>query len=261
MEMTSYKPGTPSWVDLGTVDPDAAARFYGTLFGWHVQDSQPETGGYRIAELRAKPVAGIGPLMQDQTAMGVPPHWSTYVATADADATAKAVAAAGGQTFMAPFDVMDIGRMGVFADPTGASFGVWQAAKFIGAGIVNESNSLCWNELQTRDPDKAIPFYASVFGWTANTQPMGMSSYTEWQLDGRTVGGMMPMDENFPAQVPPHWEVYFAVDDADATVAKARELGAAVYVEPQDVPPGRFAVLADPQGAVFSVIRLTVPLD
>lgn len=257
MEMTSYKPGTPSWVDLGTTDIDAAATFYGTLFGWQVQDSPPETGGYRMAELRDRPVAGIGPLMQQ----GVPAHWSTYIATADADATAKAVAAAGGQTFMAPFDVMDIGKMGVFADPTGAPFGVWQAVKFAGAGIVNESNALCWNELQTRDPGKALPFYSSVFGWTANTQPMGASSYTEWQLDGKTVGGMMPMDDNFPADVPPHWEVYFAVDDADATVAKAQELGGTVYLPPQDVPPGRFAVLGDPQGAVFAVIKLTAPVE
>jgi predicted enzyme related to lactoylglutathione lyase len=257
MEMTSYKPGTPSWVDLGTTDPNAAAEFYGPLFGWTVQESQPNTGGYRIAELRGKPVAGIGPLMQGQIDMGVPPNWSTYIATADADATGKAVAAAGGQTYMAPFDVMDVGKMGVFADPTGAAFGVWQAGTHLGAGIVNEPNTLCWNELQTREPDSAIPFYRDVFGWSANTQPMGPSSYTEWQLEGKTVGGMMAMDENFPAEVPPHWEVYFAVDDTDATVKKAQDLGANVLVQPQDVPPGRFAVLQDPHGAVFAVIKLT----
>src|ERR1700743_630661 len=111
MEKTSYQPGTPSWVDLSSPDPDASAAFYGDLFGWQVHPAMPDAGGYRMAELRGLPVAGIGPQMQQ----GMPPAWTTYVSTADADATAKAVTAAGGQTFMPPMDVMDVGRMGVFA--------------------------------------------------------------------------------------------------------------------------------------------------
>ncbi|HEY3749447.1 MAG TPA: VOC family protein [Pseudonocardiaceae bacterium] len=253
MEMTTYQPGTPSWVDLSTPDVSAAAEFYGTLFGWQVQDSMAEAGGYRLADLRGKPVAGIGPQMQP----GMPPAWATYIATADADATAKAVNEAGGQTLMAPMEVMDVGTMAVFTDPTGAAFAVWQAGQHIGAGIVDEPGSLSWNELTTRQPEAAIPFYRDVFGWDSVTHDMGGTPYTEWLLDGRgSVGGMMPMDDSFPAEVPAHWAVYFAVADADATVAKATELGGAVVVPPTDIPQGRFAMLVDPQGAAFNVIRL-----
>jgi predicted enzyme related to lactoylglutathione lyase len=252
MEMTSYPPGTPSWVDLGTSDVSAAAAFYGGLFGWEVRDSLPDAGGYRLAELRGKPVAGLGPQMQP----GMPPMWSTYIATADADATAKAVRDAGGQTFVPPMDVMDVGRMAVFADPSGAAFGVWQAGSHLGAGLVNEPNTLCWNELATRDPDAVIPFYRDVFGWEANTQEMGGMAYTEWQRNGKTVAGMMPMGDNFPAEVPSYWGLYFAVADADATAAKVTELGGRVHQPPMDIPVGRFALVADPQGAMFSVIKL-----
>lgn len=253
MEMSSYPPGTPSWVDLSTSDPSAAAEFYGGLFGWHVNESLPEAGGYRLADLRSRPVAGIGPQMQP----GLPPMWATYIATADADATAKAVADAGGQTFVPPMDVMDVGRMGVFADPGGAAFGVWQAGSHKGAGLVNEPNTLCWNELATRNPDDVVKFYRDVFGWEANTQQMGDQSYTEWQLGGNTIGGMLPMGTNFPAEVPSYWGIYFAVADTDATAAKVTELGGTVHQPPMDIPVGRFALVADPQGAMFSVIKLS----
>lgn len=252
MEMTSYQPGTPSWVDLSVPDPNAAVDFYGTLFGWQVPEAMPDTGGYRIAEVRGLPVAGIGPQMQQ----GMPPVWTTYVATADADATAKAVTEAGGQTLVAPMDVMDIGRMAVFADPTGAVVSAWQAGNFAGARLVNEPVSLSWNELATREPEPAIAFYRAVFGWDARTTEMGPTSYTEWLLDGRSVAGMMPMDDSFPAEVPAHWRVYFAVADADATVARTTELGGTVFMEPMDIPQGRFAALGDPQGAMFNVIAL-----
>lgn len=252
MEMTSYKQGTPSWVDLGSPDPQGAVEFYTSLFGWTAEESMPGSGGYRLVTLRGKPVVGIGPQMQPG-----PPFWTTYIATDDIEATASAVAAAGGNTFMVPMEVMDVGKMAVFADPTGAAFGVWQAGTHLGAGIVNEPNALCWNELNTRTSEAAIPFYANVFGWVANTAPMGGTTYTEWQLDGRTVGGMIQMDDNFPPDVPSHWLSYFAVDDTDATVAKVTQLGGSVMVPPTDIPPGRFAVVADPHGAVFAVIKTT----
>lgn len=252
MEMTSYQSGTPSWVDLSVPDPAAAADFYGTLFDWQVPEGAPEGGGYRIAMLRGLPVAGIGPQMRQ----GMPPVWMTYVATDDVDATAKAVSDAGGQTFMAPMDVLDAGRMTVFADPTGAVVSAWQAGQHKGAGLVDEPGSLSWNELATREPEAAVAFYRAVFGWDARTTDMGAATYTEWLVDGRSVGGMMPMDDSFPADVPAHWRVYFAVADADATVAKATELGGTVFMEPMDIPQGRFAALGDPQGAMFNVIAL-----
>lgn len=256
MEMSSYPPGTPSWVDLSTPDPTAAAAFYGVLFGWDVREPAPEAGGYRLCDLRGRAVAGIGPQMQP----GMPPVWATYIATADADATAKAVQDAGGQVLVAPIDVMTVGRMSVCSDSTGAVFGAWQARDHIGAGLVNEPNTMCWNELVTRQPEIAVPFYRDVFGWEAKTTDAGGMPYTEWQIGGRTIGGMMPMGDMYPADTPPHWGVYFAVADADATVAKLTELGGAVYQPPMDIPPGRFAAVADPQGAMFSVIQLTAQL-
>jgi hypothetical protein len=252
VEKTAYEPGTPSWVDLSTPDVDAAARFYSGLFGWDPVDQGAEFGGYRMCQLRGKSVAGMGPQMQP----GMPPVWTSYVAVEDADVAAKAVTTAGGQVFAEPMDIPSSGRMAIFADPTGAAFGVWQAGGFAGAELVNEPGTVCWNELTTRQADSAAAFYHAVFGWQADNRQMGPMTYTEWNSGGRSIGGMMPMDESWPAAVPAHWMVYFAVDDTDATAAKAAELGGQVSVPPTDIPPGRFAVLNDPQGAVFSVLKM-----
>ena len=156
-----------------------------------------------------------------------------------------------------PMDVTDIGRMAVFVDPTGAAFGIWQPKTFAGADLVNEPNSLCWNEVLTRDADTNKAFYSAVFGWEGRPPAFegAPETYTVWELDGKQVGGMMQMtDEYFPAEIPPHWGVCFAVADCDATVAKARELGATVTNEPMDMPIGRFAGLIDLQGASFTVM-------
>lgn len=250
MEMTSYEPGTPSWVDLGTPDIPVARKFYTELFGWQIHDAGPDAGGYCMAYLRDKPVAGLGPQQNPG-----PPYWTTYISVADADATAAAVSAAGGQVFMPPMDVFTFGRMAVFADAGGAPFAVWQPGEHIGAGLTVEPGTLCWNELNTREPDKAKAFYAAVFGWGAGEQ-QGSPAYTEWTNNGRTVAGMITMDESWPPGVPSHWMTYFAVADADQSVARVTELGGQVRVPPTDIPPGRFAVVADPAGAVFSVIAL-----
>ncbi len=252
MEMTSYKPGTPSWVDLGSPNIDESAAFYGGVFGWEMPEGPPEAGGYRMCLLRGKPVAGLGAQMQPD----IPPYWTTYVSVSDVDATVKAVESAGGQVLMPTMDVLTAGRMAVFADPTGAPFSVWQPGDHIGSSYVNEPGSLSWNELATRNPDQAIVFYSEVFGWTADAQQMGDMSYTTWLLDGAPVGGMMPMGDMFPQEVPPHWSIYFAVEDADATVAKITSLGGSVIAPPTDIPQGRFAAVRDPHGATFSVIAL-----
>lgn len=251
MQIDSYEPGTPSWVDLGSPDPAAAAAFYSGLFGWELVDQGPDAGGYRMAYLRGRPVAGLGPQQQPG-----PPYWTTYVSVPDADAVAKGVRAAGGQVYLDPMDVLDVGRMGVFADPTGAAFAVWQPRSHIGAGIVNEPGAMCWNELATRDPAVAKAFYPAVLGWTPADQEVGAVNYTEWRLGDRTIAGMMPMDDRWPAEMPPHWMVYFAVEDADDSAARAEQLGGTVVVPPTDIPPGRFAVLQDPHGATFSIIRM-----
>lgn len=248
---TEYKPGTPSWVDLGSPDLDASRRFYGQLFGWAPQIAEaPEAGGYTLFTKGGEQVAGLGPLFMPEQ----PPAWSTYVTTADADATAAKVTAAGGTVVVAPMDVMDAGRMGVFRDPTGAHISVWQPKEHRGAGLVNEPGSFTWNELATRDVEKAKQFYEAVFGWDAHTSKTEMGEYTEFKLDGNSIAGMMDITGRVPDAVPANWAVYFAVSDCDATVKQVKELGGSVVMEPTTIPQGRFAFLIDPQGAPFSVI-------
>jgi len=251
MEIEEYEHGVPSWVDLSAPDLPAARAFYGDLFGWDVPEGPPEAGGYSLALVRGKPVAGIGPQMNPDA----PPAWMTYVNVDDADKVAAAVVSAGGQMLVPPMDVMDVGRMGILADPAGAVVGIWQPRTHKGALIVNEPNTLCWNELVTTDIPGATAFYASVFGWAA--EPLGdPPAYYEWRLGGRTIGGLMAKPAEMPAEVPPHWGTYFAVVDTDRTVERIRELGGAVMMGPTDIEPGRFAVAADPAGATFNVIAL-----
>ncbi|MGZ4727394.1 MAG: VOC family protein [Acidimicrobiales bacterium] len=251
MEMTAYAPGTPCWIDLGTPDADGAAAFYGGLFGWDVQEGPPEAGGYRMCLLKGQPVAGLGPQMNTD----IPPFWASYVSVADVDASAAKVKELGGTVIVEPMDVMTAGRMAVCADPSGAAISLWQPGDMAGAGLANEPGSFGWTELMTRDVPGAIAFYGGLFGWGAETVPDG--SYTEWKLDGRSIGGMMPMPAEMPPQMPSMWTVYFLVDDADAAAAKASELGGSVLRPPTDIEPGRFAVVADPYGAAFSVMKLS----
>ncbi len=257
--MPDFPPGTPSWVELTSPDTDASAAFYGELMGWSAAEPGPEdeTGGYRMFEQDGQNVGGLTRPMQE----GQPTAWSTYVSVADADETAEKVRAAGGDVLVEPMDIMDIGRMAVFADPAGAVFGIWQPKAFGGADLVNVPNSLCWNEVLTRDAEAGKAFYPAVFGWEAGRAPFegAPESYTLWQLDGRPLGGMMQMDEGgqFPPDVPSHWAVCFAVADTDATVARARELGATITMEPMDTPIGRYGGMIDPQGASFYVMQLS----
>jgi uncharacterized protein len=258
-EVSAHAPGTPSWVDLASPDVEASERFYCGLFGWTAGEAGPveETGGYRMLQRDGRNVAGLGPVQGE----GQPAMWTTYVATDDAEAVAARVREAGGQVMMEPFDVLGAGRMAVFGDAVGAVISVWEPQTHHGADVVNEPGSLCWNELAARDVDAAKRFYEAVFGWQGETSAYGDTSYTEWKLDGRSIGGMIQMNEQWPAEIPAHWMVYFAVEDIDAAVAKATELGGKVAVEPTDTPVGRFAVLNDPHGAVFSVIRLSRPAE
>lgn len=254
MEFEKYDDGVPSWVDVSAPDVDKARAFYGSLFGWEVPEGPPEAGGYTVATLGGKTVAGIGPQMNP----GAPPSWMTYVNVDDAAATVAKVKAAGGTVFAEPMQVMDVGTMAVFADPLGAVIGIWQPATHIGAQVANEPGTYCWSELITTDLDAAKAFYNAVFGWGAEDQgpPGGPPAYTEWQLGGRSIGGMMPKQPDMPAEMPPLWGVYFAVADADAAAAKAQELGGSLFMGPTDIEPGRFAVLADDQGVVFNVLAL-----
>jgi uncharacterized protein len=253
-ERTSYTPGTPCWADLGTPDIEGAAGFYGGLFGWSVPEGEnsEQTGGYRQAMLRDKPVAGVMPLMQE----GQPPAWTAYVSVEDADATTAEVREAGGMVMAEPMDVMDLGRMAVFADTTGAAFGVWQPGTFIGAQVVNEAGAVVWNELNTRDPEAAKAFYGSVFGWSFEEREFETGKYTSIKVGEDAVGGMIDITGRAPDEVPAHWLVYFAVEDAAATIEQATGSGGEVVFGPQDIAEvGRIAVLKDPYGAVFALIK------
>jgi predicted enzyme related to lactoylglutathione lyase len=240
------------WIDLGTSDMEAATRFYGNLFGWQFQSAGPEAGGYGFFLLNGKMVAGVGPLMSEQQ----PVAWSTYIDTDDADATTAKVREAGGTVIVEPMDVMDVGRMAFYFDPTGAAIGVWQPRTHTGAELANEPGAFTWNELATRDIEAAKAFYKKVFGWEGTTSPFGPTTYTEFKIGDRTVAGMREIGPDEPAQMPAYWLVYFAVADTDNAVSTASGQGGNVLVPPMDIEPGRFSVLTDPQGAAFAVIAV-----
>jgi predicted enzyme related to lactoylglutathione lyase len=247
---SAWAPGTPCWVDLMTTDVEAARTFYGDLLGWQFDIGPAETGYYSSALLDGRRVAGIFTMQNDH-----PPVWSTYLATADVEATAKAAEAAGGTIFQAPMDVMDLGRMAVIQDPTGAAVGLWQAGSHFGFQLANQTGAVTWNEELSRDYDAATRFYAEVFGYTYTDMSGEGFRYSTIEVDGNTVGGIGALPAQVPAEVPSHWRVYFAVDDADDTVARAVATGAQVIRPAQDMPYGRHADLQDPQGAYFSIIR------
>jgi predicted enzyme related to lactoylglutathione lyase len=263
-EVASFPPGTPSWCDLSTTDLAGALRFYSELFGWEVGETGgPETGGYTMFTLRDLPVAAAAPQMAQQAEQGVPPAWTTYISVEDVDEAASRVESLGGELLAPPFDVLDFGRMCVLTDPSGAPVALWQSRTHAGAGIVNEPGAMCWNELTTRDPEAAQAFFAELLGWEVDRKGPELADYREFRRAGEdvNVAGCMPMvGEMWPDWLPAHWMVYFAVDDVDAVAVRAAELGGSVSVPPTDIQPGRFAVLGDPQGAVFSVITMNPEL-
>ena len=250
--MSHPTPGVPNWVDLGTADLGDATRFYTGLFGWEADVSGEEYGGYTTFRLDGRAAAGAGPLYGE----GQPTAWSTYVATDDADEIAARVEAAGGKVLVAPFDVMYQGRMAAFLDQAGAPFSVWQPGTMKGADVFDVPGALTWNELTTRDVEGSAAFYGAVFGWVARESSMGGLPYIVWEHQGDTIAGMQPMDSGeWPDDLPPHWMVYFAVGDCDDAAALAQSLGGRVLRPPTSLPIGRYAVLQDPQGGTFSILR------
>ena len=244
----------PSWVDLASGDAAASREFYGTLFGWHVEvNPDPQYGGYALAKIGGKDAAGIGPKMDPNG----PTAWNLYIGTDDIDALAKRVAAAGGTVVMGPMDVGEQGRMAVFQDPIGAFISAWQGTR-MGGFETDAANSFGWAELNAHGVDGALPFYESVFGWGTRTSEMGAGDppYTEFLRDGISVAGAFEMNEMIPAEVPSYWQIYFSVVDVDASYRKALELGAKEIVAPRSMPGGRFAIVTDPEGATFGLLRM-----
>ncbi|MGH9209290.1 MAG: VOC family protein [Acidimicrobiales bacterium] len=271
-ERDGYPQGVPCWVDTSQPDPEAAVAFYRGLFGWDFEDVMPPDapGEYYMARIRGGDVAAVGSVPEGAPPMAV---WSTYVCVDSADEAASKVSAAGGQVLTAPFDVMDAGRMAVFGDPEGAVFCVWQPNRTKGAQIVNEHGSVNFNTLQTRDVEGAKAFYGAVFGWGTldvggDAEMWALPGYgdhleldTPGLREGMAEMGAPPGFEDVVAAItpipgdqpdmPPHWSVTFAVDDADAIAEKTVELGGQVVVPPFDAPWVRMTVIADPQGATF----------
>ena len=243
-ERTSHAPGTFSWADLSTTDTDGATAFYTGLFGWATEDnSMPEGGVYTMLSKAGKAVGGLSAVQQE----GQPPAWNSYVTVESADDSSAAVDEQGGTVVMEPFDVMDVGRMAVIQDPSGAFFYVWEPHASIGAERVNEPGALTLNQLNTSDAARAEQFYGGVFGWRFEQVPGGDRPYWGIYNGDRLNGGMME-------EQPSAWLVYFGSDSVDDDAGRIVELGGRVIVPPMPVPGGRILVAQDPQGAVFALV-------
>ena len=268
-----FPPGVPCWIDLNQPDPEAAAEFYGGLFGWQFTDlAAPDPTSYLVATLSGKQVAAIGSPLR-----GLPPNtaWNTYIAVASVDETIVRVRDAGGAVSREPFDLSTAGRMAVCTDPSGAPFRLWQTGTLRGAETVNAAGAWNFSEMNNDDPEAAIRFYGAVFGWEADEVEFGSTTGIMVRLPGyadfleQYDPGIRERHADFGAPpgfsdciawilplrgaaASPHWSVTFSVDDTDAVAARSRELGGTVLTEPFDIPPVRSAVIRDPQGAVFT---------
>jgi predicted enzyme related to lactoylglutathione lyase len=243
----------PAWVDLASSDAEASRSFYSKLFDWQVEvNPDPQYGGYGLAKTGGKDAAGIGPKMDPNA----PTAWNLYIGTEDIEELTRTVQAAGGTVAMAPFDVGDQGRMAVYQDPAGAYISAWQGTR-MGGFQTNAPNSFGWAELNARGVKKALPFYERVFGWTTRRSEMGegQPDYTEFLLGDESIAGAWEMNPMVPAEVPSYWQIYFTVEDVDAAFRKAIDLGATEMLSPQDFPGGRFAIVSDPEGASFGLLK------
>ena len=257
--------GAPCWIEVTTSDVTAARAFYCALFGWTAEEPNKDLGGYFNFRKDGVRVAGG---MTSQP--GMPSVWSVYLNTPDAE---KAVAAAeqhGGRVVAPAMPVADLGVMAVVTDPGGALVGIWQPGKHRGFGVAAEPGAPGWFELHTRDYDGALDFYRAVFGWATQTvSDTPEFRYTvmidpDGPADDNHYAGVMDasvIPDALPEGAQAQWGVYFAVGDADATVAKAVELGGSLVRAAEDTPYGRLAALADPTGAVFKVVGPNVGLD
>lgn len=254
-----FAPGEFCWVDLNAHDLEKAAAWYGELLGWSHTMMETPGGGppYAFFCKGEAGIGGLGQMSDEMKAMGIPPTWNSYINTPDCAATEARVKELGGTVTVPTMEVPGHGKLAYFLDPEGTSFAAWQATGESSTGmLVGEPGGMCWHELMTRDTEKAMAFYASLAGWDYARMPMGDVHYTVIKNAGKDAGGMLAMEGPQWDGIPANWMVYFAVEDCDAVAAKARETGGKVNVPPTVIPVGKFSVLGDPQGAVFSVITL-----
>jgi uncharacterized protein len=268
-ERNGYAPGVPCWMASVQKDPDRAAAFYSELFGWEAENLMPDGAqrDYIICRARGLDAAAI------VSVDGAPPPpsatWATHIWVEDAQATAETVHSAGGTVIGTPFESPGGGVVAVLADPSGAVFCAWEPRERRGAQVVNEPSAWAMSQLITDDPSGARRFYGSVFGWETEEMSTGENSVTLFRVRGY-VGGepqqpvsrevVAAMSELGPEAaatgVSPHWSPDFWIDDAEQAAARAANVGGSVVVPPHAAPPFRRVVLADPEGATFSVSQL-----
>jgi predicted enzyme related to lactoylglutathione lyase len=250
-ERTGYTPGTFCWTDLTTTDQPAAKAFYGGLFGWEAEDMPVGEGVfYSIMRADGKDVAAIAPQPEPQRDAGAPPVWNSYVSVESADAAVERAKELGGTVHAPAFDVMEAGRMGVIQDPHGAYFMVWQPGQHFGAQLVNAPAAFVWNELASPDLDGSTAFYSGLFGWTVAPFEGSPTPYLSIENGEANNGGIRELSS---PGVPPHWLVYFGVEDIDVALAKVEQLGGTKIFGPQDIQIAKIAAVRDPQGAVFAL--------
>ncbi|MFI7382534.1 VOC family protein [Streptomyces sp. NPDC049813] len=248
--------GAPVWADAMFPDLEAAKAFYTELFGWTFDPGAEEFGDYTQARTAGgKRVGALAPQMPGMDP--APAAWNLYFATPDAAAAAERIKSAGGTLAMEPMRVGDFGTMVTAQDPAGCWFSVWQPGTHEGFEAVNEPGAFCWAEVTTRDAASTDAFFTSVFPYEVKKMADEHVDFDVWQLGGAPVLGRLRMTDEFPAHVPSYVNVYFVVDDCDAALDTVRNLGGAVHFGPADSPFGRFASVADPQGAAFTVIDVT----
>jgi predicted enzyme related to lactoylglutathione lyase len=252
--------GAPDWADCATTDLDAAERFYAAVLGWTAERITASDGSvYSLQKLGDDLIAGIYPLNKQLLDMGVPPHWGTYIEVDDVDAVLERAKANGGIVVDGPFDEAGVGRMGVIQDNVGAFVRLWHSSAEHGAAPSNAAGHMNWNELATREPEKAARFYEEVLRVKVAAVDTGGSVYRLIHAGGRPVAGILATTPEM-GEFPSSWNVYFASDDVDATAARALAAGGTVLQEPFDIPGGsRMAVLQDPLGAVFEVMHMVMP--
>jgi predicted enzyme related to lactoylglutathione lyase len=243
---SAWPNGTPCWIDYGAADLDAAKTFYTDVLGWTYAGGDPEYGGYLTCQSGGHAAAGMAPQQDPDD----PPRWTTYFAADDADAAAARITEAGGTVLVEPMDVGPMGRMAIALDPQGNPFGIWQSGEHKGVEIYNEPGGLAWNEAALDDHEAGRAFYSAVFGFRFD-QIEGMGGYATFATDGGPLGGL---GEHQPGS-PKGWTSCFSVSSTDAAVAAVEKAGGKVSTAPMDTPYGRFAVVADPWGAPFSVMQ------
>ncbi len=252
---TSYSHGQFCWVDLASHGTSSARQFYAAVFGWTTEVI--DTGsGPRYAHFLSEghTVTGLGELNQEMRDQGVPPIWNTYIAVDDIEAVLAEVPRLGGTVTVPAMRARDAGSLAFILDPSGGHVGLWQADEHLGSSKVNEPNSFCWNELATRDLKAAMDFYGALLGWSFRKHEKQAGEYFIIENQGEDNGGILAMTAEY-GDLPPHWMIYFASEDTDASCERVTAAGGQVHLSPFDTEVGRIAVVSDAQGAAFSLIH------